>query len=299
MRSRTLRSREPSSFPTILPASASLSGWSLTSVASWPADHSAWRSAGRAGPCRAGGWRHRRRSRAGGRGSRGGPARPSGCRRQPRPAGARRARVSRKRRPPQHSSATGNCAGVRLITAATRSTMASRSVRAAHRAQVDARVAISGVSSSLIPAASLTISANGQNVMPSPYGRQRPRTSARPPPRRVANSLDQSRLADAGVADDRDERGTPRRRLRRCEGARQRAELCLAARRTGVPSPRLDRRRGVDTEQRNAGDRLGLALERRAARRLDLDGVADQVVRQLADEDLVLAAPPVRAAPPR
>ena len=55
-----------------------------------------------------------------------------------------------------------------------------------------------------------TTSASGQKVMPSPYGRQRPRRTT--PSRRATHELvDQARLPDARLADDRHEPARPRR----------------------------------------------------------------------------------------
>ena len=46
--------------------------------------------------------------------------------------------------------------------------------------------------------------------MPSPYGRHRPRTSRPAPSGRLGELADEPGLADAGVADDGDQLGSPR-----------------------------------------------------------------------------------------
>ena len=145
-----------------------------------------------------------------------------------------------------------------------------------------------GLSSGVIPAASRTTSPSGQNVIPSPYGRHRPRTSRACSPGAGRELADQPGLADAGVADHGDELG-------------------LAARRSQPTGPRLSRPISVvATDERRAGARharlspsmrhepirghgLGLALEVERGHELDFDLVSREPVRQVAEDDL--AAP--------
>ena len=94
--------------------------------------------------------------------------------------------------------------------------------------------------SSRMPAASRTISAIGQYVIPSPYGRQRP-VRTRTSPCAAAHQLrGQARLADAGLADDGRERRAGRAAPRR---AARRSSASSAARPTiGVSRRRALRR---------------------------------------------------------
>ena len=108
------------------------------------------------------------------------------------------------------------------------------------------------------------------------------------PSRERTNSSIEPRLADARLADDGHE---PRPRLG--DGFRERVAEELRARRPGRPSG-ASRRRGrsaalAHRDEPVRGHRLRLALELERLDRLDVDGVADQPVRQVAEEHLLLA----------
>ncbi len=127
-------------------------------------------------------------------------------------SGRRLAIASSSLRIPQNSSGPGNWVVDRPIAAATRSTTAAGSSVPSDRAPSDRPAilpsATSRESSSPYPAAFRTISAIGQNVTPSPYGRQRPRRTcdcARCAEARSANSRTSRDLPDARVADDREQ----------------------------------------------------------------------------------------------
>ena len=139
------------------------------------------------------------RARAGARSAPGRSARPSGCRRsrpmtgllaaQPLQEAARRPERSP---PPGTARSTG-----RWPRPAARSPPRRRCScgRASPRAS-------SGASSCSMPAASRAASTSGQKVMPSPYGRQRPRSTVASSATEVGELADQARLADAGIGDD-------------------------------------------------------------------------------------------------
>ena len=96
--------------------------------------------------------------------------------------------------------------------------------------------------------------------------------------------LDETRLADAGIAHDRQQLGPPLCRDPE-EGRRQPAHLGLASHeRCGRAL--AGRRSGPDTDEPIGLDRFGLALERERRDRLDLDLVAGEPVRQFAQNDL-------------
>ena len=152
-------------------------------------------------------------------------------------SGRRPAIASRSLRIPQNSSGPANWVVVRPIADATRSMIAvgsSESPVAATAIAAIFAIATSDGSSSLMPAAPRTISAIGQNVTPSPYGRQRPRrTWLRSPVGRPIGELpNQARLSDPGVTDDRDQPARP--------GHRDLFERSLQPR----PSPPRGRRTG-------------------------------------------------------
>ena len=113
----------------------------------------------------------------------------------PRTASARTG--SRPRRPPRPRR--GRSTRPRRCATSSASVLLARGPRSASRSPS------AGESASSSPTASLMTSSSGQNVMPSPYGRQRPRTtSARP--RDVGEELsDEPGLADAGRAEHREE----------------------------------------------------------------------------------------------
>ncbi len=132
----------------------------------------------------------------------------------------------RNRRMPQASSSIENSSGRRPIMAARRSVTSApaASVRAASFAS-----AASAPSSLTIPEALFSASASGQNVMPSPYGRQRPeRRNARseirsrnsavsldfPTPASATSRREPGRPRRDGVLEDRLERSQARRRGR-------------------------------------------------------------------------------------
>ena len=148
--------------------------------------------------------------------------------------------------------------------------------RAASRA---CRRASSGVSSGAISAALRAISTTGQKVMPSPYGRQRPRSTRAPPPDLAQERVDEARLADARLAEQRDDpaaaapdglaQAVPE--LGRAPARGRRAARRRSARRT--PSVGV-----AHVDQPVGGDALGLALELERLDRLDLDLRADEAV---------------------
>ncbi len=102
-----------------------------------------------------------------------------------RTRGRRRAQVSNSLLIPRKSSSTGYSASESPIAAATGSAATAASCPSSSRTRSRAR---SGPSSSRIPAAWRTISTIGQNVMPRPYERQRPRMTSASPPTVAANS---------------------------------------------------------------------------------------------------------------
>ena len=144
-----------------------------------------------------------------------------------------------------------------------------------------------GRSSSPMPAAARTISTERPERDALAVGRHRPSSDVgvlldRAP----RNSRDQARLADARVAEDR----RPVRRrdpsaaaLERLAGA---AELRPPGRRSEVEPARYPSSLAADAEQPVRGHPLRLALQLQRLDRLDLDGVADQPVGRLADQDL-------------
>ena len=92
-------------------------------------------------------------------------------------------------------------------------------------------------------------------------------------------------LADAGLADDRDD---PARTVcdRALELGRERVQLRGPADERRVEAARDACRVGLDLEQPPRVDGLGLALQHQGGHRLDGDGVADEPDRRVADEDL-------------
>ena len=95
-----------------------------------------------------------------------------------------------------------------------------------------------------------TTSTTGQNVMPSPYGRHRPRRTVASSADRAEELPDEPRLADAGVADDGHHAAAGRRSLGR-------------ARPRGRPS----RSRGRPSGSARRGDAVAPACRPRAIRR--------------------------------
>ena len=106
---------------------------------------------------------------------------------------------------------------------------------------------------------------------------------------------DQPRLADAGRPEDREQlAGAVAERpgrTRRGDGAARVSRPTIGARRGGAEpwSPCTD-------EQAVGRHRLGLALQRERLDRLDLDRVAGEPQRLLADQDLAGLRRPARAA---
>ena len=90
--------------------------------------------------------------------------------------GSSRCIDSRNRRIAQNVSCMPADVSVKPETAATRSAISSASSAPDRAAPIFDRAALRE-SVAVIPQASLTISAIGQNVMPSPYGRHRPPTT--------------------------------------------------------------------------------------------------------------------------
>ena len=140
------------------------------------------------------------------------------------------------------------------------------------------------------------ISTSGQNVMPSPYGRQRPRSTRGP-----AAHLAQERVDEVASCrrPPRRARVTTRQPPRPTVSRRPPCSSASSAR--GRRAARLAgqlrgrRRRVADVDQPVGGHALGLALELQRLDRLDLDLRPDEAVGDLADEDLVRRAPPARA----
>ena len=157
-------------------------------------------------------------SRSGARSARAAAPRPSGCpRRRARAAGSAPCSWAHSR------AAQAISCWLRSPWTASSTPVARPSRSATASAGQHSRsfsIATSSGSSSAMSAAPLTISASGQYVMLSPYGRQRPlRTVA--PSSESRNSLREPALADAGLAVDREEVRAPvaRRRGRRCSRA--------------------------------------------------------------------------------
>ena len=142
------------------------------------------------------------------------------------------------------------------------------------------------MSSEAISATPRTISAIGQNVMPSPYGRHRPRTTCASRETDDRELPDQPRLADPGVADDRQQGSARASPPRPRECRRQAAHLRLAAdeRRRLRSSGMRSTSRSADEPIRRDGFCLALQCERRDL--LDVDLVASQAVGQVAEDDL-------------
>ena len=125
---------------------------------------------------------------------------------------------------------------------------------------------------------------------------QRPWRSARPPPGTRWISRDLPTPASPTTVTIRHHAPSPRPR----RTSQQSGAAPPPGRRSGRPGAggcTLGRRANVG--QPVGRHRLGLALERRAARRLDLDRVADEAVGQVAEQDLDRPPPPARAAPRR
>ena len=108
--------------------------------------------------------------------------------------------------------------------------------------------ATSVVSRSRMPAACRTASASGQKVMPSPYGRQRPRRKATCV-ERADELVDEPRLADARLADHGHEPAAPLRRWLRAAGA------FSAASSSSRPTIGASSRRGRSAPSRTATSR--------------------------------------------
>ena len=119
-----------------------------------------------------------------------------------------RANASRNVRIAQNVSSAPAELSPMPITWATRSAACSPRRSAATTSAI-LRLASAGGSLSARPAASVTTSTIGQNVIPSPYGRHRPRSATARSPVVVEELLDQARLADAGRAQDREELALP------------------------------------------------------------------------------------------
>ncbi len=176
--------------------------------------------------------------------------------------------------------------GTRSATARSRTRHALRPRRppTARRASV---APTSVESRSRIPAAWRTASASGQNVMPSPYGRQRPRRNDTPSsvcePMNSSMSRD---LPDAGLADHRDEPTAPAPRPPRRARLRKPVELALTTDHRRIEAPRA---LGVlaHADEAVGGHGLGLALELERLDLLDVDVVANEPVREVAEQDLL------------
>ena len=153
----------------------------------------------------------------------------------------------------------GKRPGPRPMIDATRSTVSSAAGSSGERRRELLACASSGESSSMMPAAPRASSTSGQKVMPSPYGRQRPCSTVAVAARR-RESVDETRLAHARVAEDHDAGGTrPRgdgRRPRRAARARALARPSGVGRGARSAWPRST------PSQTVRGHRLRLALQR-------------------------------------
>ena len=202
-----------------------------------------------------------------------------------RPAAARRRGVSSSFRTPQNSSSTGNGSvgqadrgceprvDVRVLAGAS-----ARELRRARRR---------GASSSTMPAASRTISASGQNVMPSPVGEAAAAESGRARVDAAKNSSASRDLPTPGVADERDQPAACAARPRRRTAPRARPAP-PRGRRAGAAGARAAVDARATPTQPIGGDALGLALQLERLDRLDLDAVPDEPVGQLAEQHLAL-----------
>ena len=206
------------------------------------------------------------------------------------------ASVSRNRRPPQNSSRDRERADDRPMADATRSAMPAVLAGRHERSPPASRRAPACRPRSM-PAASRTISASGQNVMPSPYGRQRPRRTVRRRRRAAVKSAIRRVLPTPASPIDGDAGG---RCAARRPGRARRCRVASSASRptSGAACDRSSRSAasGLATREQPVGRhplRLALQLERLDL--LDLDVVADEVVGRLADQDLVRRARPARA----
>ena len=223
---------------------------------------------------------------------RGTPALPSGCRRSSRRPAVR----ARSARAPCARPSRSRAAGRRP----TRSRPPRPVVRRRRRRRPQPRASRAPVPADLPGGCRRrrrTISRSGQNVMPSPYGRQRPMTMRAPRVARARHELaNQLGLADAGVADHRHQA-----RLRACRTASSNA-VCSAASSALAPD---DRRvvaphvavLAVHVDQPVRRHRLRLALERQRLDRLDLDGVASPAARSPRRCRSGSRARPTRAGP--
>ena len=254
--------------------------------------HSAGARRAGAGPCTARGSARATARRRGARGTRGTSVSAEWMSSMTTTTGRSLASVSSSRRPPQNSSATGERVVDSPMADATRSAIASRrrrrpgdpaDLRRAHRRAGRPRS---------ISAASRTISASGQNVIPSPYGRHR-----REDGRAVADArqelADEPGLADARVADDRDEPGPPSGRRRAKAASRARPSRTRGRRRGDVGRPAVRRLAGP-RGRRIGGTGSALPLSSGLDRSTSTPS-PDQVVGRLADEDLVGGARSARA----
>ena len=91
--------------------------------------------------------------------------------------------------------------------------------------------------------------------------------------------VNEARLADAGIADDRHQLA-PLLGLHTAPGFRDDCELALASDEQRLVLPL---RRVVHTQEPVGGNRLGLALQLEWVDRLDLDCSADERERRLSD----------------
>ena len=122
---------------------------------------------------------------------------------------------------------------------------------------------------SSMPAACLTISASGQNVMPSPYGRHRPCSTVARSPSSRDELVREPRLPDTGRADDGEEPATVLGH-RSARAPTRAGRACRGGRRAEPPDAAPARDRPLQREQpwqRLA--RLALELEGRHELRVD------------------------------
>ena len=223
-----------------------------------------------------------------GRSGRGASARPTGCRRDRRRAAGARERLEQLADGPERLLGD---AAVALDAEQLREPLGDELAVLAAAGQPASLSRVScGPSSSVSSAARVSISTIGQNVMPSPYGRQRPRSTVA---RRGPSGTPRTRrdFPTPGGAEDREQAARPvgdgaLERLVEQARARARVRRSATSRRRAIPS-------ALGMHGRAAATRAPAPpcpWRRGGSSRLDDDGVAHQPVRALAEQDLAGAA---------
>ena len=147
--------------------------------------------------------------------------------------------------------------------------------------------AVSGLSSGAMSAALRAISTTGQKVMPSPYGRQRPRSTRAPPPTSPRNASTRCVLPTPASPSSVMTRQPPRPTVSRRPFRSSASSGSRPTSTAWAVSSGATVRRVADVDQAVGRDPLGLALELERLDRLDLDLPADEAVGDLADQHLV------------